>query len=74
MLSRHSTNIITNTPQVDAFDPNDISHEDADSSEVGNSMRNDNGEDSDSPHQGRPRQPVHYAYDAVADSERTQHR
>ena len=63
----------TDTPPADAFNPDDIFYERTDAREVRNTTQDDSGmsdSDSDSPHRSWPQQPVHYAYDAVA--ERTQ--
>ncbi|KAI0277856.1 hypothetical protein BGY98DRAFT_977023 [Russula aff. rugulosa BPL654] len=58
----------------DAFNPDDIFYERTDAREVRNTAQDDSGmsdSDSESPHHGwAQQQPVHYAYDAVA--ERTQ--
>ncbi|KAH9988894.1 hypothetical protein BJV77DRAFT_1019728 [Russula vinacea] len=60
-------------PDPDAFNPDDIFYERTDGREARNTAQDDSGmsdSDSDSHHRGWPQQPVHYAYDAVA--ERTQ--
>ncbi|KAI0299014.1 hypothetical protein B0F90DRAFT_1810761 [Multifurca ochricompacta] len=59
-------------PDPEAFNPDDIFYERTDVRDTRNPAPDDSGmsdSDSDSPHRGWP-QPVHYAYDAVA--ERTQ--
>jgi hypothetical protein len=68
--TRQSTNIFIDTPPADAFNPDDIFYERTDAREVRNNTQDDSGmSDSDSD-RGWAQQPVHYAYDAVA--ERTQ--
>jgi hypothetical protein len=60
-------------PDPDAFNPDDIFYERTDGREARNTAQDDSGmsdSDSDSHHRGWAQQPVHYAYDAVA--ERTQ--
>ncbi|KAI0255530.1 hypothetical protein BJV78DRAFT_1358700 [Lactifluus subvellereus] len=60
-------------PDPDAFNPDDIFYDRTDARETRNPGPDDSGisdSDSDSAHRGWPQQPVHYAYDAVA--ERTQ--
>jgi hypothetical protein len=66
-------NIMIDTLPADAFNPDDIFYERTDAREVRNTTQDDSGmsdSDSDSPRRGWAQQPVHYAYDAVA--ERTQ--
>jgi hypothetical protein len=58
---------------AEAFNPDDIFYERTDARETRNPAPDDSAisdSDSDSAHRGWPQQPVHYAYDAVA--ERTQ--
>lgn len=61
-------------PDPDAFNPDDLFYERTDARDARNPVQDDSGmsdSDSDSPPRSWPHQPVHYAYDAVA--ERTQH-
>jgi hypothetical protein len=65
LVADHST--------ADAFNPDDIFYDRSEVRDTRNAAPDDSGisdSDSDSAHRGWPQQPVHYAYDAVA--ERTQ--